>query len=276
MRAIQAVLITVVALASSKALAASYDCSKASTYSEKAICNNPELSNLDDELSIAYKEAMGSAAEQKASYIRAMQREWLKLRNACKEEQCILNAIMGRISELKANSVSAPASKERVAEVEVENQTQISNEPAKVENPAETRKPVSEEVSAPQAQNPNRRVVDLEKAYKFYMCSSLLSSLNQLVLKTKGASNEEFVKLGIEFSVAGIAYSNTDIYYMITPTYTEQYDRSFRQPGGWPTEKWMTQELSKCKKLFLDNKNYLSSNAGKARDEYWAAIDALM
>ena len=35
--------------------AASFDCAKASTEIEHAICNNPELSRLDEEMAAAYR-----------------------------------------------------------------------------------------------------------------------------------------------------------------------------------------------------------------------------
>ena len=37
--------------------AASFDCAKASSPTEKMICQNPNISKLDDRLSAAYKEA---------------------------------------------------------------------------------------------------------------------------------------------------------------------------------------------------------------------------
>jgi uncharacterized protein len=46
-------------LFASWAHAAGFDCTKASTLVEKAICSDSELSKLDDLLMISYKEALG-------------------------------------------------------------------------------------------------------------------------------------------------------------------------------------------------------------------------
>src|ERR1035441_10939093 len=55
--------------------AASFDCTKARSKVEKAICADPELSKLDDQLAVVYKSAL--AAHPLPSYIRARQRAWL-------------------------------------------------------------------------------------------------------------------------------------------------------------------------------------------------------
>lgn len=72
------VLILCMALVSTSGLwAASFDCAKARTPLEKAICSDPELSKLDDELAIAYKNAL--ASHPLPSYVQARQRDWLSL-----------------------------------------------------------------------------------------------------------------------------------------------------------------------------------------------------
>ncbi|MFN7650236.1 MAG: lysozyme inhibitor LprI family protein [Acidobacteriota bacterium] len=58
------------------AWAASFDCAKARSMVEKAICNDPELSKLDEELAGAYKSAL--ATHPLPSYVRARQVDWLR------------------------------------------------------------------------------------------------------------------------------------------------------------------------------------------------------
>ena len=58
--------------------AASFDCKKASTEVEQAICADPELSKLDEQLSKIYKQALQKGPKAK---MQAAQKEWLKERN---------------------------------------------------------------------------------------------------------------------------------------------------------------------------------------------------
>ncbi|HEY4202337.1 MAG TPA: DUF3298 domain-containing protein [Devosiaceae bacterium] len=60
------------------AQAASFDCSKAATPFEKAICADPELSAQDQVLSVAYKTAVGGLSQAAADQMLAGQRSWLK------------------------------------------------------------------------------------------------------------------------------------------------------------------------------------------------------
>jgi uncharacterized protein len=57
--------------------AASFDCTKAQSPDEKAICAHPELSRLDEEMAQAYAQALKG---NNASGVKAAQRQWLKTR----------------------------------------------------------------------------------------------------------------------------------------------------------------------------------------------------
>ena len=82
------------------ASAASFDCAKASTGTEKAICADAELSALDDHLGRFYFAARERLAEN-ASCIAADQQQWLRAkRNACAENVCLKNAYLARLTEL--------------------------------------------------------------------------------------------------------------------------------------------------------------------------------
>ena len=78
--------------------AASFDCSKATSELEKIICGDDELSKLDESLSKAYLQAL-EWRDIKNRTIKS-QRQWLKVRNACKDAECLKNAYETRIKEL--------------------------------------------------------------------------------------------------------------------------------------------------------------------------------
>ncbi len=56
--------------------AASFDCAKAATPQEHAICGDPELSQLDGELAAAYRGALAKLPQGSAVKLRGDQREW--------------------------------------------------------------------------------------------------------------------------------------------------------------------------------------------------------
>jgi uncharacterized protein len=62
----------------SPAMAASFDCTRASTPQEKLICQNPQLSALDEALSAAYRKKMSGLSGTDAAQLKQSQREWLK------------------------------------------------------------------------------------------------------------------------------------------------------------------------------------------------------
>lgn len=79
--------------------AASFNCAKASTWVEKAICSDSELSALDDSLMKAYKNALAST--QDASRLKSEQRAWLKeVRNLCDEVNCLNRTLADRLKIL--------------------------------------------------------------------------------------------------------------------------------------------------------------------------------
>ena len=81
------------------ATAASYDCMKAATQIEKSICANATLSKLDDALSIAYRAAKGSSTDLER--LQTDQMEWVRTRNACKNDECIQNSYENRLNQLQ-------------------------------------------------------------------------------------------------------------------------------------------------------------------------------
>lgn len=87
--------------AGSAAQAASFDCNKARTPMEKAICSDMKLSALDDELNAAYKAALERSGSKEA--IRRWQRDWLKSYavTRCKDAACWQVQFSERIAALK-------------------------------------------------------------------------------------------------------------------------------------------------------------------------------
>ena len=89
------------AFAASGTQAASFDCTKASTRTEKLICADAELSRLDSELGQVYAQARRSAPD--AAAVQDAQRTWLKQRDKCQDAGCLARIYRERIAALGAN-----------------------------------------------------------------------------------------------------------------------------------------------------------------------------
>jgi uncharacterized protein len=62
-------------LLSTQTNAASFDCHKATTWLEKTVCSNPELSKLDEELAKAYHDALTSLSPEGQQETKQYQRQ---------------------------------------------------------------------------------------------------------------------------------------------------------------------------------------------------------
>jgi uncharacterized protein YecT (DUF1311 family) len=90
----------------------SFDCSKAYTKAEKAICSSPQLGGMDRLLSERYYTLLDGLSRKERKKLRSDQREWLFVREAClkgnptKEESdvCILEAMKKRIKDLETQA----------------------------------------------------------------------------------------------------------------------------------------------------------------------------
>jgi uncharacterized protein len=94
---------------SNASYSASFDCSKAFSKIEKAICASPQLDALDVELDRLYRAELERtpdvAGERDA--VRTRQREWLRdTRNTCPGEQCLEMAYRQRVNALKEAQTS--------------------------------------------------------------------------------------------------------------------------------------------------------------------------
>jgi uncharacterized protein len=98
-------------LACGVAQAASFDCSRAKTPQEKAICGSPELSAADEQMAAAYKVALVAAPAEMISEMREGQRVWIRqLAADCKPDEsqmstplnaCLRDSYDARTKELQ-------------------------------------------------------------------------------------------------------------------------------------------------------------------------------
>jgi len=96
----KAILCLTIAIASSWADAASFDCNKAATYAEKAICHDAILGNLDEALSTNYRNMLTGDLGDNGKDLKQSQREWIQKRNRCTSVQCLTDAYRSRVDEI--------------------------------------------------------------------------------------------------------------------------------------------------------------------------------
>ena len=100
-------------------LAASFDCTKATSNVEQLICKDAELSTLDEHLAQHYAAARQVLADAGAC-LQTQQRSWLQAaRSACKDAACLKQVYLERLAELSSrfsdnildakDTVAAPA-----------------------------------------------------------------------------------------------------------------------------------------------------------------------
>jgi uncharacterized protein len=108
-------LVPVIAIMSAPVKAASFDCTKASQAIENIICDNGELSSLDEQMAAIYKQALEGSGDLRSSLV-AVQQRWLRDRiRACRLAQglpqgleleaateCIRAGYKSRVAELSA------------------------------------------------------------------------------------------------------------------------------------------------------------------------------
>jgi uncharacterized protein len=88
------------------ARAASFDCAKAATPSEIAICGNPSLSALDSQLGAAYAQRVATAPA-----LKQVERGWILVRNAgCdKDVACLTRLTRAQLAWLRSGAAQLPA-----------------------------------------------------------------------------------------------------------------------------------------------------------------------
>ena len=90
---------------------ASFDCSKAVTPTEHAICRSDALSMLDRDIAALFRKRRAQAPS--AQPVEANQRQWLAVRDMCKDDTACLDKEMSArkrdLQELVARFANAPA-----------------------------------------------------------------------------------------------------------------------------------------------------------------------
>jgi uncharacterized protein len=89
--------------------AASFDCSRAATAVESAVCEDRTVSALDEQMTRSYRALLNRTSGATEAQIRAEQKDWLRRRNACGGDTgCLANEYRARIRSI-AEWSGAPA-----------------------------------------------------------------------------------------------------------------------------------------------------------------------
>ncbi|WP_156966190.1 lysozyme inhibitor LprI family protein [Paraburkholderia bannensis] len=83
---------------SGMASAASFDCSKAVSATDRQICASPELQKLDEQISVLFRQ---HTAGSDADAWRTDQRAWLRKRDQCSDTSCLQGAYHERVTVLE-------------------------------------------------------------------------------------------------------------------------------------------------------------------------------
>lgn len=103
-------LISPFALLSTSSMAASFNCSKATGFVERSICQHETLSALDEQLNKVYQAELAYLKSQNGSAYnlansKTQQKNWLRYqRNQCHSVNCIGREYQERINEIIANN----------------------------------------------------------------------------------------------------------------------------------------------------------------------------
>lgn len=143
----------------SGAYAASFDCSKAASSAEFAICGSPQLSSLDEQLSVEYKQALSRNPN-----VKQFQRDWLRnSRNECGAQvACLTSAYQQQLNMLR--NINHPA-----VQAQIPNFESAASAPVNTTGVSE-----SSQVMAP-ALEPGNPIPLLFDANVFYSSQSFLS-----------------------------------------------------------------------------------------------------
>lgn len=79
----------------------SFDCAKARTKGEIAVCSNAGLAALDRNMAAQYMQAIEQASPQQRELLRATRNHFLAYRDRCPSRACIGDAYVGRMREIR-------------------------------------------------------------------------------------------------------------------------------------------------------------------------------
>ncbi|PHM30693.1 lysozyme inhibitor LprI family protein [Xenorhabdus innexi] len=104
-------MLLLLCLLSPLSFAASFDCTKAKSPDEKAICANQKLNDLDVEMSVKYHFLHGLFAMGVSGEMYNSQQAWLKKRQKCGgDTACLLQSYHQRLNQLNTlyDSIDKP------------------------------------------------------------------------------------------------------------------------------------------------------------------------
>lgn len=108
-------LLALASLPAAQAYAVSFQCEKAATTIEHAICGDKTLGALDDQVSESYRRLLESAPEASVSALRDGQRAWLKQRNQCSQVPANIRACLADTMSARSKSLDASQAAEDAA-----------------------------------------------------------------------------------------------------------------------------------------------------------------
>jgi uncharacterized protein YecT (DUF1311 family) len=79
----------------------SFDCDKARSRSELAVCADGGLSALDLNMATQYRRAIGSASPSQRALLQSTRDRFLRYRDRCPNRQCIADSYVGRMREIR-------------------------------------------------------------------------------------------------------------------------------------------------------------------------------
>ncbi|WP_062059042.1 lysozyme inhibitor LprI family protein [Cellvibrio sp. OA-2007] len=88
-------ILVIFLFSSNESLSASFNCDLAKSKIEKLICSDSEISKKDDELAKIYYEVNDKSLDN--GFLIEKQKQWLKERNRCQSEKCIMDKYVERI-----------------------------------------------------------------------------------------------------------------------------------------------------------------------------------
>lgn len=95
-------LVLLIFFACNAAVAAGFDCKKATSDIEKIICSSERLSALDEALNKQFRDAL-EKADDRTSLVKA-QKAWIQERNKCVDSKCLEKAYESRQASLKSSA----------------------------------------------------------------------------------------------------------------------------------------------------------------------------
>jgi hypothetical protein len=79
----------------------SFDCTRARTSGERAVCSDPGLARLDRAMTTEYGRAVAVASPEMRDALRQTAHKFYAYRDRCADRQCIADAYAGRIREIR-------------------------------------------------------------------------------------------------------------------------------------------------------------------------------